>query len=216
MAAAKKQRVSAQLIEAFERAWAAIQKHHPEVPDVLFITGSGADGRRNSLRLGHYATGAWSASKGKGKLPELFVGGEGFKRGARDVLGTLIHEAAHGLADARKIQDTSRQGRYHNKKFKALGEEMGLVITKTGNIGWSGTEVPDATAKKYAKVIRDLDKAMTFYRSGQARGRRKPKKTQPPATCGCDRKIRVAPSTLEKAPITCGACGENFALPEAA
>jgi hypothetical protein len=29
------------------------------------------------------------------------------------VLGTLLHEAAHGLAQARSIQDTSRQGRYH-------------------------------------------------------------------------------------------------------
>jgi hypothetical protein len=28
------------------------------------------------------------------------------------VLGTLLHEAAHGLADTREIKDTSRQGRY--------------------------------------------------------------------------------------------------------
>lgn len=214
MPAKKRQPISAPLIAAFEDAWAAIQANHPEVPDVMLITGSGADGRRSSLRLGHYATGAWSASKGNGKLPEMFIGGEGFQRGARDVLGTLIHEAAHGLADVRKIQDTSRQGRYHNKKFKALGEEMGLVIEKTGNIGWSGTTVPDETAKRYAKVIADLDKAMKFYRQGQSGGRRKPKKAKPPATCGCARKIRVSASVLDKAPIVCGGCGENFKLPE--
>ena len=33
-----------------------------------------------------------------------------------DVLDTLLHEAAHALAAARGIKDTSRQGRYHNKK----------------------------------------------------------------------------------------------------
>ena len=43
----------------------------------------------------------------------MLVSGEGLQRGPTDVLGTLLHEAAHGLAQARSIQDTSRQGRYH-------------------------------------------------------------------------------------------------------
>ena len=42
------------------------------------------------------------------KLPEVFVGDEGLARGPADVLGTLLHEAAHALADVRGIKDTSR------------------------------------------------------------------------------------------------------------
>ena len=60
---------------------------------------------------------------------ELFVGGEGLSQGAESVRATLLHEAAHGLSDVRQIQDTSRQGRYHNTRYKALGEELGLVVT---------------------------------------------------------------------------------------
>ena len=54
------------------------------------------------------------------------ISGEGLRRTAHDVLGTLLHEAAHALAHARGIKDTSRQGRYHNKHFKTLAEELGL------------------------------------------------------------------------------------------
>ena len=34
----------------------------------------------------------------------------------RRMLATLLHEAAHALARVREIQDTSRQGRYHNQR----------------------------------------------------------------------------------------------------
>ena len=54
------------------------------------------------------------------------ISGEGLRRSPREVLGTLLHEAAHALAHARGIKDTSRQGRYHNKHFKTLAEELGL------------------------------------------------------------------------------------------
>ena len=47
---------------------------------------------------------------------------------ASEVLATLLHEAAHALAHARGSKDTSRQGRYHNTKFKNCAEEVGLTV----------------------------------------------------------------------------------------
>lgn len=44
-------------------------------------------------------------------LSGLFVGGE-LQRGNAEILATLLHEAAHGVAATRGIRDTSRQGRY--------------------------------------------------------------------------------------------------------
>jgi hypothetical protein len=38
------------------------------------------------------------------------------------VLENLLHMAAHGLAAARGISDTSRRGQYHNKKDRELAE----------------------------------------------------------------------------------------------
>ena len=38
----------------------------------------------------------------------------------RRLLGTLPREAAHGLVYARKLSDTSRQGRCHNRRHATL------------------------------------------------------------------------------------------------
>ena len=46
--------------------------------------------------------------------PEVFIATELLADGAADVFGVLLHEAAHAIAAARDIKDTSRQGRYHN------------------------------------------------------------------------------------------------------
>jgi hypothetical protein len=62
------------------------------------------------------------------------------------VLGTLLHEATHGLAHARGIRDTSRQGRYHNKRYAQLATELGLQVAEVDPIGWSATSVPETTA----------------------------------------------------------------------
>ena len=48
------------------------------------------------------------------------------------MLCTVPHEAAHGLAYARKIGDTSRQGRYHNRRYAALA----------GELAWRGSSGP--------------------------------------------------------------------------
>jgi hypothetical protein len=73
----------------------------------------------------------------------VLVSGEGLQRGPVDVLGTLLHEAAHGLAYVRKVSDTSRQGRYHNRRCATLARELGLEVAHLDPIGWSATSVPD-------------------------------------------------------------------------
>ena len=87
------------------------------------------------------------AAASRPALAEVFVGGEGLALGAVDVLGTLLHEATHALAHVRGVQDTSRQGRYHNRRFRDLAEEIGLDVREVPVIGWSDTHVPEATRR---------------------------------------------------------------------
>lgn len=200
------------LVAALEAAWSAIQQRHPEVPDAVIITGSGTDSR--SVRWGHYARGAWR-NGGDDELPEIFMSGEGFERGAVPTLGTLIHEAAHAVATVRGVQDVSRQGRYHNRRFKAIAEDMGLSIEKAPGIGWSVTTVPDETAADYAEVVAALDAALTLVRRPSPKGSANGGGSSTLAcVCGCQRKVRVSRSTLQLGPITCGVCDEPF-RPEA-
>jgi hypothetical protein len=95
------------VVAAMEHAWAAIRARHPQVPEVIVILGAGSEARRGLFKLGHFAAARWQVAGQR--RAEVLVSGEGLQRGARDVLGTLLHEAAHGLADTRGIQDTSRR-----------------------------------------------------------------------------------------------------------
>jgi len=127
------------------------------------------------------------------------------------VLATLPHEAAHALARVREIQDTSRQGRYHNQRFKRLGEQLGLQIDKHPVIGWSTTTLPAATAASYAATITELEHPIAIYRRHEITGAgpaRNPKR--PACVCACGRRIRVAPTVLAPGPITCNICDTPF------
>jgi hypothetical protein len=199
---------SARLVGAIESVWASIQTRHEDVPEVVVTLASGSEGK--GMRLGHFAPERWQ--RGETVVHELFVGGEGLAKGGASVLGTLLHEAAHGAALARGVQDTSRQGRYHNQKFKGIAEGFGLTIEHHPSIGWSLTEVPASTAASYAADVAALDAAIVAYRRAEppTSGGRKSNNNGAAAVCGCGRKIRVSRSVLDAGPIVCGLCGEMF------
>jgi hypothetical protein len=131
------------------------------------VVASGSDGAPAGwLKLGHFAAMRWQT--GDGLMPEVFVGGEGLAAGPTPVLGTLLHEAAHAIADVRGIKDTSRQGRYHNQHYAELARDLGLDVSRVEPIGWSGTSVPEASADLYADTIADLTAALTIFRRSEA------------------------------------------------
>ncbi|MGD9986341.1 hypothetical protein [Pseudonocardia sp.] len=206
------------MVAALEGAWAAIQARHPQVPAAVILVGPGSGGGAG-LKLGHFAAMRWqhvaAAREGIGPLPEVFVGGEGLARGPADVLATLLHEAAHALAHVREVKDTSRQGRWHNAKFKALAEELGIEVMKDPRLGWSPTSIPDATKAEYAQVIEELRRALRTHRSVEVgSGAKTTSKTTPPAVCGCGRKVRVSRSVLAEGAIACGNCDTEFVIPD--
>jgi hypothetical protein len=133
------------------------------------------------------------------------------QRGAVDVLGTLLHEAAHGLADARGVKDTSRQGRYHNRRYARLAAELGLQVACDPTTGWSQTTIPEQLATVYAAELAGLDAALGLWRYAE---QQLPTVTSSrnllACQCPCGRKLRVAKQTLDQAPIVCGACDEPF------
>ena len=196
------------LLKALEDIWAAIRRHHPEVPAVVIIIASGTGGKH--AKWGHHAPGRWH--NGSAEHAEVMISGEGLARTPREVLATLLHEAAHALADARGVTDTSRQGRYHNRKFALLATELGLDATENDQFGWSATTVTDATARRYADGLALLTAAMTIWRNGERTAPTGAKRNTNliPASCPCERTIRVAASTLREAPITCQACDGQF------
>jgi hypothetical protein len=199
---------ASRILKVLEDIWMEIRRRHPEIPQAVIIIASGTD--RKQTRFGHHAPGRWTVAGEQ--RPEIMISGEGLRRTPREVLGTLLHEAAHALAFERGIKDTSRQGRYHNKQFKTLAEELGLTTEHDDRIGWSVTTVTDPTARGYAAHLDTLTAAMTLWRHGETpTGPTTRRNTNLiAAACSCGRNIRIAASTLAEAPITCQACNGHF------
>jgi hypothetical protein len=203
------QTAASAVVAALEHAWTAICAHHPDVPQVVVILGAGSEARRGVFKWGHFAAARWHV--GGANHPEVLVSGEGLNRGARAVLATLLHEAGHGLADTRGVNDTSRQGRWHNRRFAALAGELGLEVSFDKTTGWSQTSIGERLAGRYTAQLDGLVAALGLWRHterqhGPAAGSR----NLLACACGCGRRLRVAPATLEQAPILCGACEEPF------
>jgi hypothetical protein len=200
-------RAASLLVAALEHAWQSIRRHHPDVPEAMLVVASGSEGKR--LNLGHFAPHRWQVN-GTDRH-EVLVGGEGLQRGVTDVLGTLLHEAAHGLACARGIADTSRQGRYHNRRYATLARELGLEVASVKPVGWSATTVPEPTAGRYAAQLEQLAAALVLWRRQEHRiGSGTRARNLLVCTCLCGRRIRAAKATLAEAPILCALCEEPF------
>jgi hypothetical protein len=92
---------------------------------------------------------------------EVVLTDDGLARPPIDVLATLLHEAAHALASTRGIHDASRQGRYHNRRFKTIAEEVGLEVSQDPPFGWCSTSVPASTAACYREALAVIERALT-------------------------------------------------------
>ncbi|MYT20257.1 hypothetical protein GTW69_08130 [Streptomyces sp. SID7760] len=238
-------REGTRLIAALEKCWTQIQKHHPDLPPVLFITGTGvprrqtekprkstdAPKRRHYVTRGHHWADRWAVAEEEQRLAELFVAGETVRDGGEEVLKTLLHEAAHALAHVRKVQDTSKgDPRWHRKEFAQLARETGLEPPRKSEkpLGFSNAVLTDATRKKYAAIIRQLDGAALPGLGGadeEGTEEEPPDAPETPGstngkrvkvTCGClpdPRAFPVTPKVLAEGPIICGLCGEPFTLP---
>lgn len=203
------------IISALERTWAEMRDKHPEVPEVMFVSGRGTKGLE--VKWGHWCPDRWQQSDARNvKVPEVFVSGECLAQGADKVLETLLHEAAHGLAHVRDIKDTSRGNRYHNSKFVALAEELGLKGPEVANEvrGWSACVLAEGTTDSY-ESLPALREAIVVVIGGkletgpEAEAPRK-RNPQPKYGCGCERQIRMSKATFEEGTILCGLCEQPF------
>ena len=168
--------VGSRTVAAFEVAYSAVKKFHPELPEVLFITGDGRE--RGGLTWGHITIKpVWvqkvpSIAVGIGfpsEAPirpkvryELKLSGQLLDQGARYVLETILHESAHLLALQRGLKDTSRQNRYHNGTFSKLAVEVGLEPPERPHptIGFSDCRLLPSTAALYHETIQALEEAV--------------------------------------------------------
>ena len=86
---------------------------------------------------------AWHRADG-GQRHELNVGAGTLDRPIESVVSTVLHEMVHLWNLQIGVQDCSRGGTYHNRRFRDAAEARDLHIDYDPRIGWSITTPTDA------------------------------------------------------------------------
>ena len=94
---------------------------------------------------GHFSLRADTWISKVGATHEINIGAGTLARPIEEVAATLLHEMVHYWNDTNGVKDCSRNGTYHNKRFKAKAEECELNVECHPTYGWSLTSPSDKT-----------------------------------------------------------------------
>ena len=129
--------------------------------DVVLLA---AGGRRSAA--GWFAPGAWRF--GSRQVHEVFLSADYSlaqpAAAAEDVFVTLLHEACHVWAQLNDVCDTSRDGRYHNRRFAEIALVIGLAVEKNKVIGHITPGLSAWGRAEYADLIDDLERGLVLAR----------------------------------------------------
>ena len=74
---------------------------------------------------------------------EINLGAGTLARPIEEVCATLLHEMIHFYCYVHHIKDTSRNGTYHNQRFKNIAKTHGLLAEHHPKYGWTITTPAD-------------------------------------------------------------------------
>ena len=183
-----------------------------EMPTITIQSTVGAYGHVTTSKV-------WKTESGKASY-ELNIGADYLNRPIENIVAILIHEGCHLYAMQNGIKDTSNKGVYHNKRFKALAEERGLIIERHDKYGWTITIPSEATINfcidnDLQEVLITRHTGITFTGVGTGKnGNGTPVKPTAPKKgnsikwiCPCCGAIVRSTKILN---IVCGECNEQF------
>lgn len=183
-----------------------------EMPTITIQSTVGAYGHVTTSKV-------WKTESGKASY-ELNIGADYLDRPIENIVATLIHEGCHLYAMQNGIKDTSNRGVYHNKRFKALAEDRGLIIEKHSRYGWTITTPSETTINfcidnDLQEVLITRHTGITFTGVGTGKnGNGTPVKPTAPKKgnsikwiCPCCDAIVRSTKILN---IVCGDCNEKF------
>jgi hypothetical protein len=126
-----------------------------------------------------------------------------------ELLSTLLHEVAHSLNHANGIEDCS-SNQYHNAKFKAQAEALGLETHEIKGKGYASTSLTELGAKRWKKALTLLSNAFDITALGGESAKPKGRNTNLiKGVCPCEQVIRASRGVLD-AGVSCDMCGGKF------
>lgn len=148
----------------------------------------------------------WKDVDGTTEMHEIAMSAEYMNRDWIQVMQTLHHEMIHLYCHINNIKDTSRNGRYHNGKFKEQCEKHGFeykITSPDKSIGWSRAELTEETQRIIAEEFELNPEAFKLARA--IAPKRERRKNRSKYEClNCEYSLR-GKSGLN---INCGDCEE--------
>ena len=158
-------------------------------------------------RKGHFTPFTPWTSGGE-SFNEIAFNLEHFTTG-EEILSTLLHEVAHSMNHANGVQDCSAN-QYHNAKFKTQAEALGLETHEIKGKGHASTTLTAFGAKRWAKALTILTKALELTATGEGTAKPKGRNTNLiKAMCECENVIRLSRTVLEIG-VTCNSCEQVY------
>ena len=207
------------------------------IQDSVLVTSGGTSRRA----YGWFEADAWR--HGQHSAGELFVNAafddvEPGVSPAENVMDTLLHEACHVYADANGIKDTSRDGRYHNRRFAELALAIGLQVERDAQIGHRTGQLSARGRADFGDLLNELERGLVVARPKRSAAMSaattetdapapadnpEPTVTSPPAppsryvfaSCACQGTrgpvtMRMGRGTWRPGVVRCKACGHPF------
>lgn len=92
---------------------------------------------------GHFTLNSNTWVSKNGSFHEINIGAGTLGRPIEEVSATMLHEMVHYYNFENGIQDCSRGGTYHNRRFKESAEAHGLTVAHHEKYGWVITSPSD-------------------------------------------------------------------------
>lgn len=147
---------------------------------------------------------AWKEKDEESGYYEINLCAEHLARPFPEVCATLLHEMVHLWNLQNNVQDTSQGGTYHNKKFKQVAEEHGLIIDQDSKYGWTITSLNDE-AKAFIDGLKE--QGFEIYRSKLPKIKKSKSSSSRKYVCPhCGLIIRAT----KEVHVICSECGVEF------
>ena len=147
---------------------------------------------------------AWKEKDEESGYYEINLCAEHLARPFPEVCATLLHEMVHLWNLQNNVQDTSRGGTYHNKKFKQVAEGHGLIIDQDPKYGWTITRLNDE-AKAFIDGLKEQE--FEIYRSKLPKIKKSKSSSSRKYVCPqCGLIIRAT----KEVHVICSECGVEF------
>lgn len=139
------------------------------------------------------------------KRYEINICAEYLSRDIYEIVGTLQHELVHYVNKISEIKDCN--GKVHNKKFKSLAEQVGLIVEKSKKYGFGYTFCSDSFKLFIDESIKPNINCFTYFRNTPMKKVSSKEKTKFIYVCPqCEEKINAKADKN----IICGDCNCKF------